>query len=71
MEERQYTIEEVLEMTVKQLYAISVPVELIEQIGMPISMAIGNLKNCLDAMNRQKEQAEHSEQDGAKGEVDA
>lgn len=66
MEERQYTIEEVLELTVKQLYAISVPVELIEQIGMPISMAIGNLKNCLEAMNRQKEQAEHSEQAEAK-----
>ena len=66
--ERQYTVEEVLEMTVRKLYAISVPVELIEPVGMPISMAIGNLKSCLEAMNKGKEEAGHGE---AKGETDA
>lgn len=66
--ERQYTIEEVLEMTIRQLYEVRVPVELIEPIGMPISMAIGNLKSCLEAMNKGKEAAGQGE---AKGETDA
>ena len=54
MEPKTYTVKEVIEMTIRSLYGIRVPVEQIEEIGMPISMAIGNLKSCLEAMAEQE-----------------
>lgn len=54
-EKKAYSVEEILEITIKNLYSISVPVELIEQIGMPIRMNIGNLKQCVEAMKKQKD----------------
>ena len=45
------TIKEVLEITVNQLGTISVPVALHEQIGVPVARAMGNLQECLKAIN--------------------
>lgn len=50
------TIKEVLEMVVKNLSGISVPVALTQQIAMPVSQAIENVKACLEAMARQDQQ---------------
>lgn len=51
------TIKEVLEMVVKNLSEISVPVALTQQIAMPVSQAIENVKACLEAMARQDQAA--------------
>lgn len=58
MENKQVTVSEVLEMTIRNLFAVSVPVEYIEQIGMPISMAVGNLKECVRAMKEAEQAAQ-------------
>lgn len=53
--QREYTLGEVIETVVRDLSRISVPIELMEQIAMPISVSIGNLKACLEAMKRDAE----------------
>lgn len=51
MEENRMTIREVLEITVKNLKAIAVPVELMETIGQPVLGSIRNLEACISAMD--------------------
>lgn len=53
--QREYTLGEVIETVVRDLSRISVPIELMEQVAMPISVSIGNLKACLEAMKRDAE----------------
>lgn len=57
------TIKDVVEMTVNELSDLSVPVGMIESIGIPISRAIRNLNACLDAMEKQEPPAEESEKE--------
>lgn len=61
MEEKQYTIKEVLELTIKNLGSISVPVSMKNEIAEPIERAIGNINACLDAMARQESAARESQ----------
>lgn len=55
MEEKKLTVEEVLDMTVRQMSEISVPAGMIDQIGIPLARAIGNLNAVLDALRANKE----------------
>ena len=47
MEEKKYTIQEVLEITIRNLGSIQVPVGLMQTIGVPITQCIGNLRECV------------------------
>ena len=55
MEEKKLTVEEVLDMTVRQMEEISVPAGMIDQIGIPLARAIGNLNAVLEALRGNKE----------------
>ena len=60
--ENRMTIEQVLEATRNLLGAINVPAALIEQVGIPIKNAIGNLNLCIGAIREntgEKEEAEN------------
>lgn len=59
--EEKITVEQALEMTMKQLGAISIPVGLIEQIGIPINKAIHNIGACLEAMQKNAQEAKQEE----------
>ena len=48
-ESKKYTVEEVLQITIDILSRIMVPAVYAEQIGKPILLAIGNLKECAKA----------------------
>lgn len=54
------TLEQVIEVTAQLLGGINVPAALTEQIGVPVSQAIGNLNACLEAIReaKKKEDAE-------------
>lgn len=59
------TIQQALSITVELLKGIMVPAEYAESIGLPISRSIGNLKECINAIDSQieammKEQKEES-----------
>lgn len=56
MEEKRMTVEEVLEITIRQLGEISVPVALYDQIAAPLKQNIGNLSLVLDALRKSKEE---------------
>lgn len=60
------SIREVLELVINDLNGINVPVGLMEQIGLPINQSIGNLKACVEAINRddKKPQEEAKESSG-------
>lgn len=49
------TIDEVLEITINMLNGVNVPVCLMDQIGTPISQAIGNLTECVKALKENGE----------------
>lgn len=53
MERKSITVEEVVKNTIAELRRISVPAELIEEIGIPVSMAIRNLKACVAAWEQE------------------
>lgn len=55
------TVRDVLVMTVEQLRVITVPVELVESIGIPVATAVGNLRMCIDGIDKA---AEEEKQDG-------
>lgn len=62
------TVKEVLQITVNLLGNISVPRKLNEQIGVPIDHCIGNLRECMramDAAEAQKAAEEPEEKTGA------
>ena len=65
---RKMTGTEVLEVTVQILKRINVPVELIEQIGVPIHRAISNLNVVLRAMEQQGNQGKEPEAEKPEGE---
>ena len=53
----QITGRQVLEATIGILENVRVPVSQLEETGTPIRMAIGNLKICIDAMDKAAEEA--------------
>lgn len=57
------TVEQVIKATQDLLKNISIPVELIEQIGMPLCGAVNNLQLCLNAFekDRNAQSAPHEE----------
>lgn len=55
METKQITVTEALERTIRTLEGIMIPAGLSEQIGKPILGCIGNIQQCIDAMNRPAE----------------
>lgn len=68
--ESQYSVKEVIEIVVRQLGKIQVPVEMMEQIGIPIVREINNLKQCLIAFEREEATAlETEEEDGRETEI--
>ena len=60
-------IKDVLEMTGIMLKSIRVPVELVEDIGVPLSRAVANLQACVDALS-QGSTAEETAAETAKAE---
>ena len=74
MEEKKMSIKEVLEITIRNLTNISVPVGLTETIGMPIMQNVGNLRQCVIFLNNleqkekgKKENENHGEADTGEG----
>lgn len=56
--EEKITVEQVLEITARQLGEITIPVSLVENIGVPINRAIVNINACLEAMKNHKKECE-------------
>ena len=55
METQQITVTEALERTIRTLEGIMIPAGLAEQIGRPILGCVGNLRQCIEALNRPAE----------------
>lgn len=53
-----YSVEEVLNITINNLQGISVPIELIDSVAIPIKNSIGNLLICLQAIIQEREARE-------------
>ena len=57
------TIKYVIEQTIDLLKQVQVPMTLFDQIALPVNAAIGNLRACIDAINRsEREQAQTKEE---------
>lgn len=66
MENKEYTVAEVIAITSELLSQIEVPVELIEKIGIPIARCISNLRSCTEViMKAQQKDEKETEKDGA------
>ena len=59
--ENQTTVKDVLTDVVRILNEINVPVNKINEIGLPIARAIQGINICLDAFNRQEQEAHEPE----------
>ena len=60
--EQQYTLEQVLQMTVNQLSNIKFTATQMQDIGNPILQAIDNLNNCIEAVRRTQQENEAKDQ---------
>ena len=59
------TIKELLELTAGQLEGISgIPISLANDVSRPIWEAVQNIRECINAMNREPEQPEEVENNG-------
>lgn len=65
--EQQYTAEKVIGMTAEILRGIKVPAEEAESIGIPIMIAIRNLKTVLDAVEKAETEKPAEETEQAEG----
>ncbi len=59
------TVKEALQITVNLLGNIAVPRSLNAQIGVPIDQAIGNLQQCIEAIEKNERKAEDERVDSA------
>ena len=57
--EKQLTVRDVVENTIMILERINVPVSLINDIGIPLTHALGNLKACCEAWTRDDIEQDH------------
>ena len=55
--EETMTVKQVLEITVKILNEIEIPVSMMEKVGAPVMGAIGNLKQCIEAVEEAEQKA--------------
>jgi hypothetical protein len=62
--ENKLTVKDVLEIVVKRLSNINVPVSLINQIGIPVGQSISEITECLRAISNAEEKKEGAD-DGA------
>lgn len=59
--ENQMTIDQVLKITVETLEGVKVPVKLIDDIGIPVARAIGNIRMCIKAVEDSRAEAENKQ----------
>jgi hypothetical protein len=52
------TIKYVIDQTIDLLKQVQVPMNLFDQIALPVNAAIGNLRACLDAISRSEREQE-------------
>jgi len=50
------TVRDVLAVAVEQLRGITVPVDLVESIGIPVATAVANLKMCIEGIDKAAEE---------------
>ena len=62
------TVKEVLDETKKMMGNIAVPMNLIEQIGVPLARCINNITQCIDAMDKAEKKAEENTETVAQAE---
>lgn len=62
MEKQNLTAEEVLEITIRMMEGIRVPVEYAEEIAIPLKKCANNLKVLLAAVKTQEQQEEQREE---------
>ena len=62
MEKDKYTAEEVIEITIRLLQEIRIPIVFVEDIGIPVRRAIENLRIVLQAPKAEKD---NDKKDGA------
>jgi hypothetical protein len=55
MDEKKYSIREVLEITIRNLSDITIPVSMAEGLGMALVQNIRNLQMCIEAIDGNKE----------------
>lgn len=58
------TVEDIILEAVDVLDRITLPVALIESVGMPVAMVAGNLKACLRAFNEERQKAAAAAKEG-------
>ena len=51
MENQKFSLKEALEMTIRDIMAINVPMAYAIQISMPLSKCLNNLQMCVEAIN--------------------
>jgi len=64
MEEGKRTVEDVILEAVNVLNSLTVPIALVETLGMPIALVSANLKSCLEAFEAERKKAAAAEQGG-------
>lgn len=64
MDGKQYSLEEILRITVRQLEEVNVPAKYAEQIGHPLNLCIHNLCMCILAIENNKNKNEKVIEDG-------
>ena len=69
-EGKQYTLKEVVGMTIDTLNGINVPVCLSQQISVPICNAVGYLQQCMEAFNREEFEAKMKEEAAKQAEAE-
>jgi len=62
MEQQVFTVKEILNITIKNMQMIMIPVEMSETVGKTVAISIRNLQACVDAIERDeaKQQAEQA-----------
>lgn len=58
------TVEDVILEAMNVLNNLTVPIALVETLGMPIALVSANLKSCLDAFEAERKKAAAAEQGG-------
>ena len=64
-QEQRLTVEQVVELTIRDLESVRVPMGLMDDIGVPVGRAIRNLKECLRVWAISAQQQREAEQKAA------
>ena len=60
--ENQMTVTEALRITANNLGNIAVPISMMQQIGLPINQAIGNINACIEALEAAEQEAKQQQE---------